>query len=885
MSNADPNEIESKLIDCAKEPIHVPYSIQPHGYLIALNKESGKITRLSGNISTLFIVSVDELLGEPGNTLFESQFIRNLTASAGNCAANASSAIELIVREQMFDAVAHFAGNELVIELEPKSEESKASEKHVLYDLENFCAKMLDCKDFQSLYESLAKYTRKVTGFERVKIYQFDEDWNGRVIAEDKVEHVDSYIGLNFPASDIPSQARELYKRNLLRQIVDSRYTAVPVVSHESVKESAFDMSYSVLRSVSPIHLQYLQNMGIGASMSISILKDEELWGLVVCHHSKANFVSYKIRTLCEIMSHVFSSRHLALHKEIAHREEQELHAVADSLLSSSAGEQHDKLLVGAEESSMSLLRADGLALFNGSDIQTLGNVPDSTDLQHIYSWYSQRQNRKVVATVDICSTLIKQNIHIDYRGGALIAPIGFKLDNFVCWFRDPQITKVNWAGNPDKNAEIDKKGRLTPRHSFAVWKSEVKHKSEPWEPSCLGAAEYIVAVIQELEKRKTEAKNLAKTDFLSHMSHELRTPLSAISSIAQILGDESGFSSDTRKLIDSLKVSSRSLMSLVNDLLDLNRIEAGAVELDNGAFSCEELIEEVRSVMAIDANRKGLSFNINYGSGKELVLEGDMGKLRQVLFNLVGNAIKFTLRGFINVFCVVSVQPNNPEKAIVTIDVSDTGMGIDDDKIDVIFDKFTQADNSISNQYGGSGLGLTISKSLIEIMGGKMSVTSKKGMGTKFTIAVNLPILQQQKKLSKKNSKGQESESPLNNVHILLAEDYQGNLVAILHYLQSKGFHVSIANNGEEAVEIALTQTFNVILMDVQMPILDGVSATRLIREGLQERGLQPIPIIGMTASAMREDRDRCLDAGMSDYITKPLKLEELFDKIKRHL
>lgn len=887
MLRLDAKELEEAAEACANEPIHTPDLIQPHGYLISLCQDSHCVLRASDNLNEILGRPARELLETPAENFLAEEFIHKISLQARSGPANSSSSVPIEMNEKSFIAAAHSIDNELVIEFEPSTEDTIKSEQNIFHNFDSYCSEILKCEDYSSLFNTFASFIRKVSGFDRVKVYQFDEDWNGQVISEDKQEDMQSYMGLSFPASDIPKQARELYKRNLLRQIVSSDYQAVPVLTASSKRLTPFDMSYSVLRSVSPVHLKYLANMGVGGSMSISILNDNELWGLVVCHHNTAKFVSYKVRALCEIMSHIFSARHILLDKDVARREQRELRQVIANLSSPNITEHDGDLFNGVEDSSLKLLNADGLVIFNRSKRRTFGSLPSDDDIEALGVWYLREKGGEIFKTSDVGAVMCKSGFSVDLNGGALLLPIGYQRDSFACWFRAPQASKVKWAGNPDKSANLDKEGRLTPRNSFELWKADVKQKSVPWEEKCLRAAECFVSVIQETEKQRVEAKNAAKSDFLSHMSHELRTPLTAISSIAQILDEEGDFPADKQQLIESLKISSRSLMSLVNDLLDLNKIEAGAIELEATEFRCEELMEEVRSVMGVEASKKGLSFNINYGSGKELGLIGDVTKLRQILFNLVGNALKFTPSGFINVFCNVKKSILQRGKAEVCIDVSDTGVGIADNKIELIFEKFTQADSSITEHYGGSGLGLSISRSLLEAMQGEISVTSKQGMGTKFSIKVNLPInkdsmniksaisFQTIDKLTQEN----------NNKRILLAEDYQGNIVAILHYLQSKGFNVSIANNGEEATEKALAQDFDVILMDIQMPILDGISATRLIRKSHNNIGKKCVPIIGMTASAMKEDKQRCLDAGMTDYISKPLKLEELLDKIKQQL
>lgn len=271
------------------------------------------------------------------------------------------------------------------------------------------------------------------------------------------------------------------------------------------------------------------------------------------------------------------------------------------------------------------------------------------------------------------------------------------------------------------------------------------------------------------------------------------------------------------------------------------------------------------------------------------------------MLFNIVGNAIKFTDLGFVNIHCNVSVDEEDADLPRLKITVTDSGPGIHESQLERVFDKFHQADNSISRKFGGSGLGLSICKSLITLMKGSIDVTSKEGMGTMFTVSLPVNTVDDYHKRVRsdefKSNPLFDASAPLSSVKteskpssnlkappikILLVEDYEGNIVAVTFFLQSKGFDVSIANNGQEALSILEKDSFDLILMDVQMPIMDGLTATSKIRQEENDKGLTPIPILGMTANAIKQEMHVCIEAGMDDYIIKPLKLDDLLNKVK---
>lgn len=369
----------------------------------------------------------------------------------------------------------------------------------------------------------------------------------------------------------------------------------------------------------------------------------------------------------------------------------------------------------------------------------------------------------------------------------------------------------------------------------------------------------------------------MAKTEFLSHMSHELRTPLGAVTGIVQILSEDQSMNEKQRKLIKTLGISAKSLLALLNDLLDIAKIEAGEVTFEKTKFTLNELLEDIRSLMAVKANEKNLNLNISYDSDFPYILHSDINRIRQILINLINNAIKFTDSGFVNV--VVTSDDIKENTLCLTFDVIDSGIGIDGDKLDSIFQNFIQEDTSVTRKYGGTGLGLAICKNLAALMDGDISVTSKKGMGSKFTLTLPLQFSEKQEKKKSgkvnKMNKGVKRKQP--HKKALLVEDYEGNIVTITHYLQNRFYDMHIAKNGHEAIEMLENNNYDVVIMDVQMPVMDGITATRIIRDKQVSGTISPVPILGMTANALQEDRQKCLDAGMDGYLPKPVNLQEL--------
>ena len=325
--------------------------------------------------------------------------------------------------------------------------------------------------------------------------------------------------------------------------------------------------------------------------------------------------------------------------------------------------------------------------------------------------------------------------------------------------------------------------------------------------------------------------------------------------------------------------------MLLINDLLDIDKIEAEAVELESGPFNMTALLERVISVMSVAAQEKGILLNVHYEAGLYKTFIGDGGRIRQILLNLVGNAVKFTDTGSVSVFLANGGNGNG--KKVITISVTDTGIGIAPDKMDQVFDKFIQAESSITRRYGGTGLGLAISKSLAEQMGGSITVTSEVGVGSTFVLHLTLPVQQSEGRHSphQDNIIYLDKGANTRTLPILLVEDYEPNILVATNLLDNFGYRYDIAHNGQEALNNFSPDKYSAILMDVQMPFMDGLETTGRIRASEKASSAARIPIIAMTAHALKGDRDRCLRAGMDDYITKPFNPYQLQAVLVKYL
>ena len=522
---------------CDQEPIHVPGTIQPFGFLVALSPD-WMITRVSENIGAFTGHTPQGLLGKPLGSLVSNDAehrLRNLGAHLhGADAVERAFDVVLMDDGKRYDVAIHWSGSSLIIE----AESAAGSTDDAATLVRTMVVRLDHIGVMAEFLREGARQIRALTGFDRVMVYRFDATGSGEVVAETLKSGLDSYIGLNYPASDIPAQARSLYLRSVFRIIADVGAAPVPIVPVLDASGEPLDQSMSVLRAVSPVHLEYLRNMGVAASLSISIIVEGKLWGLFACHHHAPRLPSFAMRSAAELFGRMFSMMLESREHEALRNSENAGRSVAAQLIASAARDGNklgDPAWLG--DVVFGAIAADGIGVSIDGDIALTGSTPDRAQFQRIVEILTGMGSNQVIATDRIVDYWADAAAFTDKAAGMIAIPVSGLPRDYVVWFRDERLHSVKWAGNPEKDFMLDPSGlRLSPRKSFESWSEIVRGRSLPFNGAELRVAEALrVALLQiGLQQLDAAGRDMARAHehqelLIGELNHRVRNILSLI--------------------------------------------------------------------------------------------------------------------------------------------------------------------------------------------------------------------------------------------------------------------------------------------------------------------------------------------------------------------
>jgi light-regulated signal transduction histidine kinase (bacteriophytochrome)/CheY-like chemotaxis protein len=900
-------ELEQALQECASEPIHQIGSIQSYGALMVLSAENPRtLLQVSQNIGSFLGGAqapqsgqlLNEVVGDDVAAQIDDlvQSLQGKNAVVGKLRLAKTSDKPDTATKNLLARV-YVSDGMYVLELEPDDGAPKASRlAELLLEMQQTLLEIGSETSIQAYFAQLVKLIRNLTGFDNVMVYRFHQNWDGEIISQSHVPEAPSFLGLRFPASDIPPQARQLYTQNLVRVIADTEATPIPIFpAVNPVTGKVLDMTHSALRSLSPLHLEYLRNIGVRATMAVSLLQNGRLWGLIACHHLTPKRESLEMREAAIFVGRMATANLNAREAQEKSHLVDRANRITNTMLRHLGKATLENILHHVFPELLSLMKATGIIMVIDGQHHVYGNVPEQEHRQDLLDWIAQQTTQ--VAFSSDCLTEHFSSVHAfqHIAAGWLVTRPEHDLVDCIVWIRQEVPMELMWAGHYESGLNVDSAGKphLTPRKSFETWFEKCLSHCEPWTAVEVEVAPLLAHAVEALAQKRrielaekqrahAESANLAKSAFLANMSHEIRTPMNAILGMAHIL-KRSGVSQDQTSKLDKIDAAGKHLLGIINDVLDLSKIEAEKLTLEEHEVILGDIANNVAHMLQDRIHEKPLHLSVQVSLPSTQLL-GDPTRLQQALLNFATNAVKFTDSG--KIILRISALEESDDTVTVLFEVEDTGIGISADVIPRLFSKFEQADNSTTRKYGGTGLGLAISKKLAHIMGGDAGVQSKLGVGSTFWFTAGLKKSLLSAPATTEASNTLSDEEILSSLYagrrILLVEDEPINREVILIFLEDTGLLIDRAEDGLQAVEMVEKNRYDVILMDMQMPNMNGLDATRLIREHRNGMG---VPILAMTANVYAEDKLRCMASGMDDFLPKPVDPEVFYSMLVKWL
>ena len=736
------------LTNCEHEPIHIPGSIQQHGFLLGLKKgeeEGLLIDFCSENCLSYLETSHNVLLGKRVSDLFGTENEATLEDFFQKSPSVEVANHRLWLAGHEFYCSLHISGNILILEAEPIA----AIDRDIAVIQQQTQQLLLYMQQSHTLREIcalIAEDTRKLTGYDRVMIYRFDEQYNGEVIAESKREDLEPFLGLHYPHTDIPVQARQLYIKNLLRLITDVYYAPSPIFTVNDDENKNLDLGMAVLRSTSPIHIQYLINMGVGATLTISLVHQNRLWGLIACHHYSPKNISPAIRNAAQMQGHFITSQ-IEIRQNNEHFESaaQVNNALQSLIAQPFALDQSSFQSIAETPEILKLCNANGVAILVHGNIYTAGVTPSANEIIALAQWLSAQMAEESVHTTSVHDIVPGLEIACENVAGMVYHRLNGDED-CIMWFRQETITQVNWAGDPNKSIVKDANG-LSPRKSFERWQETVRCHSQKWLHYELEAAANFAlhlhrhrsAILLAEEERKYRTlseilnetnQELEKINWIS--THDLQEPLRKIQMYTSRLLTKSsdGMEDEVLRSIEKISSSASRMRTLIDDILVYNRLRK-----TDTFFNLVDLNLLIRDILTDysdlieEKNARVRVAELPKVSGMPLML-------RQLFVNLIHNSLKFTLpdrQPVIELFAEKAIPEPHRDSYAHAIVIQDNGIGFEQQYAETIFDIFKRLHSA--TDFPGSGIGLSLARKVMQSHGGDIMAEGSLNGGARFTL------------------------------------------------------------------------------------------------------------------------------------------------------
>ncbi len=740
------------ITNCEAEPIHIPGSIQSFGYLLALNKTDNTIQYCSENCTALFNKPLNQILAKPFSQFFNKEDADSFAAYSAKTE-ESEKPFAITIDSQQYHINAFQTNENVVLEIEPFIQEGFEL-PDLFFQTKRFAYSTEKADNLQMLCQDVATETRKITGYDRVMIYRFDKDYNGQVFAESTIDGIEPYLGLYYPETDIPAQSRDSFLLNRVRMIANVHVPNVPLYAlDENADNRSIDLTLSALRSSSPMHIQYLINMGVGATFTNALVNHGKLWGLIACHHYTPKHIPYHVKLAAQLQGIFLSSqidvRQVADEFELVKQTEKKLDGLHKIMAGSEQNLAEEQTLVQLKN----LLNADAVVISYKDTLYKSGLLPKDEKLNDLMNWLALSVDQPIFQTSRLAESYPQAAALGSEVAGVVYLPIGEQTKNGIAWTRQEVEKTVNWGGDPSKSMNTNAENKsLTPRKSFSLWKEAVKGQSTVWQNPEVNAASVICSYIQHqfhlAEMQEEERRYLTLNEKLQHANdelanmnwistHDLKEPLRKIQMYASVILEK--YQVDLPQLVITnilrMQSSAARMHNLIDALISYTKLINEEKVFKNSDLNL--ILKEIKADLKETIEEKGGSLQWE----PLPVIKGVTFLIKQLFENLISNSLKFTEEERAPVINISSrlidektMKDNwpNSKHDFYKITVADNGVGFNPAYKKDLFKMFQRFHGQ---QYIGSGIGLSICQKIAEAHGGFIDAEGEEGKGAIFNI------------------------------------------------------------------------------------------------------------------------------------------------------